>query len=68
MDIGIRLTDERIAAMTAVGYWPNRTILDYFEDALASTPDKICVTDHNSTTGSSTMLTYRQLDRLLKGA
>jgi len=64
VDIGIRLTDERIAAMTAVGYWPNRTILDYFEDALASTPDKICVTDHNSTTGSSTMLTYRQLDRL----
>ena len=66
MDKGIRLTQDRIDAMTAAGFWPNRTILDYFDDALESTPDKVCVTDHNSTTGSSTMLTYRQLDRLAR--
>lgn len=63
-DIGIKLTQERINAMTSAGFWPNRTIVDYMDDALADAPDKVCVTDHNSTTGAGTMLTYRQLDRL----
>ena len=63
---GIMLTDERTEAMTAGGFWLNRTILDYLHDALASYPDKICVTDHNSSTGRSTSLSYRQLDRLAR--
>ena len=64
MDWGCMLTQERIEAMTAAGHWPNRTIVDYLDAAVRSTPDKVCVSDHNSITGRATVLSYRQLDRL----
>jgi len=58
------LTESRREAMVGAGFWPERTILDYLSDALADHPDQLYVTDHNTTTGRSTSLTYRQLDRL----
>ena len=61
---GIMLDQARIDAMTRGGHWPNRTILDYLDDALGERPDQIFVTDYNSATGRSTSLSYRQLDRL----
>ena len=48
---GCMLTQERIKAMTAAGHWPNRTIVDYLDAAVRSTPDKLCVIGHNSITG-----------------
>jgi cyclohexanecarboxylate-CoA ligase len=64
MDEGLMLTAERIEAMTAQGHWLDRTIVDYLDDALRTHPDKLYVTDHNSTTGRSTSLSYRQIDRI----
>lgn len=64
MDRGIMLTESRIRAMTDAGHWRDETILDFLDAVLARNPDKLYVTDHNSSTGQSTSLSYRQLDRL----
>jgi cyclohexanecarboxylate-CoA ligase len=51
----------RIADLTARGLWPNRLVCDYLDDAAATVPDAIAVVDHNSMTGASTRLSYREL-------
>lgn len=58
------LPQERIAAMEAKGLWPDRLITDYVDEAVASTPDRVAVTDYNSTSGRATTLSYRRLHRL----
>ena len=64
MDLGVMLTQERIDAMVGVGAWPNKTILDYIDAALAQDPDLPAITDYNGETGQSTSISYGQLDRL----
>ena len=64
MDLGVMLTQERIDAMVGVGAWPNKTILDYLDAALAQDPDLPAITDYNGETGQSTSISYGQLDRL----
>ena len=64
MDLGVMLTQERIDAMVGVGAWPNKTILDYLNSALAHDPDLPAITDYNGETGQSTSISYGQLDRL----
>ena len=64
MDLGVMLTQERIDAMVGVGAWPNKTILDYVDAALAQDPDLPAITDYNGETGQSTSISYGQLDRL----
>jgi cyclohexanecarboxylate-CoA ligase len=64
MDSGLRLTDERIEAMTRDGLWQDRTVVDFLEENLRRCPDQTYVTDHNSMTGRSTTLSYRHLDRI----
>ncbi|MBM3489648.1 MAG: AMP-binding protein [Alphaproteobacteria bacterium] len=64
MDLGVQLTPARIAANRHAGLWPDRLLLDYLADALHARPDHLALTEHNSTTGRNTSLSYRQLDRL----
>jgi cyclohexanecarboxylate-CoA ligase len=66
MDLGVRLSQDRIDAMVARGDWTNRTVLDYMEAVLAADPDRRAITDHNSEAGGSTTLSYADLDRVGK--
>ena len=65
------LPRERIDAMVAEGFWPNRTITDYMDEAVAQVPDNVAVSDLNSMTGRAGTLSYRQLrvlsDRIALG-
>lgn len=61
--LGVILPRERVAAMVARGDWTNRLVLDYLGDALRRDPDGRALTDHNSETGRSTILTWTELDR-----
>jgi len=63
MELGVMLPEARRREARAAGLWPDRSILDYFDDAVGRQPDRIALTDHNSMTGRSTSLTWRQLDR-----
>ena len=62
-DRGVMLTPERIEAMTRAGFWGDRTLCDYLDEQVRERPDKVYVTDHNSETGRSTSVSYRQLER-----
>lgn len=62
-DRGIVLPDSRIRAAREGGFWHDKTILDFFEDDLAKTPDGLAIVDYNSMTGQYTRLTYRELDK-----
>ena len=64
MDLGIILPQERIDEMVGLGAWPNRTVLDYLDDALARDPDAPAITDYNGETNASTTISYGELDRL----
>jgi len=60
------LSAERIAQHSQPGLWPGRTLADFFDDAVARTPDKVAVTGLNSSSGAITTLSYRQMHRLVK--
>ncbi len=64
MDLNVILPPERIDAMTRAGYWHDRTVVDYLDAAAAQLPDKVALTDWNSTTARTSTLSYRQLKRL----
>ena len=49
------LTPETIDEYTAAGYWSNRTITDFLDEAVARTPDKTAAID------SRRQITYREL-------
>ncbi|MEM7407341.1 MAG: AMP-binding protein, partial [Pseudomonadota bacterium] len=63
-DSGMMLTDARVERMARRGLWKNRTILDFLDDRLTHCPDQVYVTDHNSMTGRSTSLSYRNIHQL----
>ena len=50
-----RLTPEHIQRYTASGAWPNRLLTDFFDSAVAATPDKTAIIDSRSS------ITYRDL-------
>ena len=58
------LPRERIDAMRAGGFWPDRLITEYVDQAAESCPDQVAVTGANSMTGRVTTLSYRQLRRM----
>jgi cyclohexanecarboxylate-CoA ligase len=64
MDLGVILPAERIAAMTAAGHWHDFTAIDCLDAAAAELPDKVALTDRNSTSGCVTTLTFRELKLL----
>jgi cyclohexanecarboxylate-CoA ligase len=63
MDLGVVLSPERRRAARAAGLWPDRSTVDYLDQHAQERPDQVALTDHNSMTGSSTTLSYRQLKR-----
>jgi cyclohexanecarboxylate-CoA ligase len=60
------LSATRIERHSRPGLWPERTLADFFDDALARNPDKVAITGLNSTSADVTTLSYRQLHRLVK--
>ncbi len=59
-------SEERIAAMTAGGQWPDRLLIDDLEACVRRHPDKLVITDRNSASGLQTSFSYRQLDRITR--
>lgn len=51
-------------AMVGAGYWRDRTLLDYLEEAVSRTPDKEAVVAFKTETKQETRLTYRALDEI----
>ena len=47
------LPEARIRAMKAAGYWHDRLLIDDLDQAVARTPDRIALIDHNSMTGAA---------------
>jgi cyclohexanecarboxylate-CoA ligase len=60
------LSASRIAQHARPGLWPGRTLVDFFDDAVARDPDKIAITGLNSSSGAVTTLSYRQMHRLVQ--
>jgi len=64
MDFAVMLPQERVKAMTESGLWPDRLVTDVLDDARAACADQVALVAHNSETGRTTTLSYRQLGRL----
>jgi cyclohexanecarboxylate-CoA ligase len=58
-------------ATMAASHWPNRTLLDYFDDAVAAHPDRVAVVGHVAAGAARHALTYAELadrvDRIAAG-
>ncbi len=59
------LSASRIEQHSRPGLWPGRTLVDFFDDAYARTPDKTVVTGRNSSSGDVTAFSYRQMHRVV---
>jgi non-ribosomal peptide synthetase component E (peptide arylation enzyme) len=57
------LPKQRIAEMSIAGYWSERTITDYLDDAIAAVPDKLAISAHRVAGGEHATLTYAELGR-----
>lgn len=64
MEFDAVLIEPRRAKMEAEGYWPGKTLLDYFEICLAEKPDAPALTSLIVGTGARKDLTWRELDAL----
>lgn len=58
------LIEPRRARMEAEGFWPGKTLLDYFEACLAEKPEARALTSLVVGTGARTDLSYAELDAL----
>jgi len=66
MEFNPIIPETRLRSMREAGHWPDRLIIDWHDEAAARSPDKVALVDHNSTTGVSTTISFRQLNRLSK--
>jgi cyclohexanecarboxylate-CoA ligase len=64
MPNGLMLTAARTKAMTAPGWWQDRTIVDFLEANLARCPDRPFIKARSSVTDLQVTLTFRELDQL----
>ena len=55
------ISQERIDAMRAGGWWKNENLLEHFDAALMACPDAIAIVDYRTESGEKILLTYRQL-------
>jgi cyclohexanecarboxylate-CoA ligase len=55
------ITQQRIDAMRAGGWWQDENLLDYFDAALLACPDTIAIVDYRTESGEKILLTYREL-------
>lgn len=60
------IPERRRREMGAAGHWPDRLIIDWHDESVARFADHVALIDHNSTTGDSTTISFRQLDRVSK--
>lgn len=58
------LIEPRRARMEAEGFWPGKTLLDYFDVCLAEKPDAIALVSVVVGTGARRDFTYAEIDRL----
>lgn len=58
------LMEPRREAMEAAGFWPGKTLLDYFEDCLARQPDAPALTSITVAEGGRRDLTWAEIDTL----
>ena len=42
------INDEEIQKNTEAGFWKNRLLIDYFDEAVAAHPDKLCTVEPNN--------------------
>jgi len=64
MDLGVILPESRIDAMREAGLWPDRTVLDYLDDAVAAAPAQTAITGYDGERGEVVRLSYGELDAL----
>ncbi|MBQ0721545.1 MAG: AMP-binding protein [Gammaproteobacteria bacterium] len=55
------ISQQRIDAMRAGGWWRDENLLDHFDAALLACPDAIAIVDYRTETGEKILMTYRQL-------
>lgn len=55
------ISQQRIDAMRAGGWWQDENMLDYFDAALLACPEAIAIVDYRTETGEKIQMTYRQL-------
>lgn len=58
------LIEPRRAAMEAAGYWPGKTLLDYFDTCLAEKPETLALTSIVVESGKRRDLTWAEIDAL----
>lgn len=64
MEFDAILIEPRRARMESEGLWPGKTLLDYFEEALAEKPDATALTAFAVAEGTRTDMTWAEIDRL----
>ena len=62
MEFNPILSREHIRTMTEAGFWSDRLLTDYLDEAVRKSPDRVAIVDRNSMTGQRTRLTYAELD------
>lgn len=58
------LIEPRRAAMEAAGFWPGKTLLDYFEEVLAARPEAVALTSVTVAEGGRSDITWGEIDTL----
>ena len=65
------ISESRIKSATEQGYWQNKTVLEYFDEAVVFDPDKTAIIDYRTETGARYTLSYGELkqkvDRIALG-
>ena len=62
---GFFLSQERIIREKELGYWPDRVLTDYFEEAVTKKPDTAAIAVRHTDTDNETELSYRELNHLV---
>jgi cyclohexanecarboxylate-CoA ligase len=62
---GVTFSRERLESMTRGGGWPNRCLIDYFDDQAKARSDKTYVIAHSADTGTRHSFTFAQFDAIV---
>jgi cyclohexanecarboxylate-CoA ligase len=64
---GVYLSPERVVRETALGYWPNRVLTDYFDANLSRRPDATAFAAYRTDINAETRYNYKQLYDRVQG-
>ncbi|MDP6708837.1 MAG: cyclohexanecarboxylate-CoA ligase, partial [Alphaproteobacteria bacterium] len=64
MDLCVMLPQARIDEMRRTGYWTDKLVLDFLDEAVEKNPDRIAIISYNGETDSVDELSYRDVERL----